>query len=104
MGRTFLSLTLMSALAATALAQSDRMSRDDDPQLSDRTEVISRTVKAVNYMHRGETKIDMRGTDRMPEAQGVAEVKSRQGRLNIDLSVDHFAKMPWDFGPEFLTY
>ena len=104
MGRTILSLALVSALGATALAQSDRTSRDDDPQLTDRTEVISRTVKAVNYMHRGETKVDMRGTDRMPDAHGVAEVKSRQGRLNIELSVEHFAKMPWDFGPEFLTY
>lgn len=104
MGRTILSLTLMSALAATALAQTDRMSRDDDPQLTDRTEVISRTVQAVNYMHRGETKIDMRGTDRMPDAKGEAEIKSRQGRLNIEMSVEHFAKMPWDFGPEFLTY
>jgi outer membrane protein OmpA-like peptidoglycan-associated protein len=40
----------------------------------------------------------------MPDAEGIAEVKSRQGRLNIDLSVGHFSKMPWDFGPEFLTY
>jgi outer membrane protein OmpA-like peptidoglycan-associated protein len=100
------SMTLATALSATAFAQADRMSRDrdDDPQLNDRTQVVSRTIKAVNYRHRGETKIDMRGTDQMPGAQGVAEVKSRQGRLNIDLSVEHFGKMPWDFGPEFLTY
>ncbi len=104
MGRTFLSLALISALSATALAQADRTSRDEDPQLTDRTELISRTVKAVNYQHHGETKIDMRGTDRMPDAKGEAEVKGRQGRLNIELSVEHFAKMPWDFGPEFLTY
>ena len=106
MRRTLLSLTLMGALSATALAQADRTSRDrdDDPQLTDRAEVIARTVKAVNYQHRGETKIDMRGTDRMPDAKGVAEIKSRQGRLNIEMSVERFAKMPWEFGPEFLTY
>ncbi len=104
MGRTLLSLALIGVFSAPLFAQTDRMSRDDDPQLTDRTEVISRTVKAVNYQHRGETKIGMRGTDQMPAAVGVAEVKGRQGRLNIELSLDHFAKMPWDFGPEFLTY
>jgi outer membrane protein OmpA-like peptidoglycan-associated protein len=106
MRRTLLSITLLTTLSAGAFAQADRMTRDrdDDPQLTDRTELISRTVKAVNYRHRGETKIDMRGTDQMPNALGVAEIKSRQGRLNIDLSIEHFGKMPWDFGPEFLTY
>jgi outer membrane protein OmpA-like peptidoglycan-associated protein len=103
MKRILLSLTLAGALSAIAFAQADR-DRDDNPQLTDRTEVISRTVKAVNYQHRGETKVDLRGTDQMPNAGGVAEIKSRQGRLNIDLTVDHFDKRPWDFGPEFLTY
>ena len=105
MRRALLSMTFIATLSVAALAQVDRDRRDDDnPQLTDRTDVISRTVKAVNYRHRGETKIDMHGTDQMPNAEGVVEIKSRQGRLNIDLSVEHFAKMPWDFGPEFLTY
>jgi hypothetical protein len=43
-----------------------------------RTELISRTVKAVNYQHRGETKIDLRGTDQMPNERGLAEIRSRQ--------------------------
>lgn len=103
MNRVFFSLMLAGALSATAFAQA-MGDRNDNPQLTDRTEVVSRTVKAVNYRHRGETKVNLRGTDQMPNAAGVAEIKSRQGRLNIDLAVDHFDKRPWDFGPEFLTY
>ena len=95
-------------IAATALAQSDRDARqdarNDDPQLTDRTEVISRNIKAVNYGHRSETKVDMVGTDQMRGAQGVAEIKSKIGRMNIELKATHFEKRPWDFGPEFLTY
>lgn len=105
MQRAIVSFALAAMLSAVALVAQDRaVTRDDDPQLTDRAQVVSRSVKAVNYGHHGETKIDMRGTQDMPDAQGVAEIKSREGRMNIELSVDHFDKQAWDFGPEFLTY
>src|ERR1700716_1288211 len=54
-----------------------------------RTEVISRTTKAVDYRHRGgSTEVDLRGTDLMPRASGEAKVDSKAGRLEIKIKVN----------------
>jgi hypothetical protein len=43
-----------------------------------RSKVVSRTTKAVDYRHRGgSTKVDLRGTELMPQAKGEAKVESR---------------------------
>src|SRR5208282_1278294 len=50
-----------------------------------RVVVTSRTTPAVNYKHRsGSTKVDFAGTDLMPSADGVAEVNSKQGAIDIE--------------------
>jgi hypothetical protein len=42
-----------------------------------RITVISRSVQAVNHQHRsGPSKLDFAGTNLMPSANGVFEVKS----------------------------
>jgi hypothetical protein len=42
--------------------------------------VVSRSVQAVNYKHRGgATKLDFAGTDLMPAAKGQAKVESQEG-------------------------
>src|SRR5450432_314630 len=66
--------------------------------------VVSRTVQAVNYRHRGgATKLDFAGTDLMPAATGEAKVESKKGYIEIEVE---FAKMarPTTFGNEYLTY
>jgi outer membrane protein OmpA-like peptidoglycan-associated protein len=69
-----------------------------------RVDVVSRTIRAVNYHHRsGGTKIDFRGTDLMPEARGEAKVESRMGSTKIDTQVEGLDPAG-RFGPEFLTY
>src|SRR5215467_4974477 len=46
--------------------------------------VVGRTTKAVNYRHRGgSTTVELKGTDRMPEAAGRAKVDGKAGRLAI---------------------
>ena len=69
-----------------------------------RITVVARTTKAINYNHRsGSTKIGLRGTALMPQAQGEAKVESKQGVIKIDANmqkVDPATK----FGPEYLTY
>jgi outer membrane protein OmpA-like peptidoglycan-associated protein len=69
-----------------------------------RVTVVSRNVKAVNYKHRsGATKVDFAGTDLMPSANGVAEVNSKRGAIEIEAEFGNLQK-PITFGNEYLTY
>ena len=69
-----------------------------------RVNVVERTVKAVNYRYRsGPTLIDFRGTVLLPDGKGIAKVESRQGRTEIDASLDHL-RTPQTYGREYLTY
>jgi outer membrane protein OmpA-like peptidoglycan-associated protein len=91
-----------------ALAQSNpRTTSDVEPMTHTptfRVTVISRNVKAVNYKHRsGSTKVDFAGTDLMPSADGVAEVNSKRGAIEIEAEFGNLQK-PSIFGNEYLTY
>ena len=75
-----------------------------DPQPIYRVTVVSRTLPAVNYEHRGgPTRIDFQGTVLLPRAKGDAVVESKRGRLVIDARFDH-VEAPTRFGREYLTY
>jgi hypothetical protein len=69
-----------------------------------RVTVISRSVQAVNYKHRGgATKLDFTGTDLMPGAHGQAKVESKKGYIEIEVEFGNLQK-PTTFGNEYLTY
>jgi outer membrane protein OmpA-like peptidoglycan-associated protein len=69
-----------------------------------RVNVISRSVQAVNYKHRGgATKLDFAGTDLMPLANGQAKVESKKGYIEIEVEFGNLQK-PTTFGGEYLTY
>src|SRR5271157_1932595 len=69
-----------------------------------RVTVVSRTVQAVNYRHRGgSTKLDFAGTDLMPAANGEARVESKKGYIEIEVEFGKLEK-PTTFGNEYLTY
>ena len=66
--------------------------------------VVQRTVKAVNYQYRAEpTEIDFRGTVLLPDAKGHAWIQSKQGRTEIDASLERM-QTSQRFGREYLTY
>lgn len=66
--------------------------------------VVQRTVKAVNYAYRSEpTEIDFHGTVLLPDAKGHAWVQSKQGRTEIDASLERM-QTSQRFGREYLTY
>ena len=66
--------------------------------------VVSRTVQAVNYRHRGgATKLDFAGTNLMPAATGEAKVESKKGYIEIEVEFARLAR-PTTFGNEYLTY
>src|SRR6266536_1111668 len=69
-----------------------------------RVNVISRSVRSVNYKHRGgATKLDFAGTDLMPLANGQAKVESKKGYIEIEVEFGDLQK-PTTFGNEYLTY
>ena len=69
-----------------------------------RVTVISRSLEAVNYEHRGgPTPIDFQGTVLLPRAKGSATVESHRGRVEIDAKFGHL-EAPTRFGREYLTY
>lgn len=65
---------------------------------------VSRTTKAVNYRHTGEsTKIDFHGTELMQQASGEAKIESKNNRVDIDAKFDNVDDTT-RFGLEYLTY
>jgi flagellar motor protein MotB len=84
-------------LVGVALAQ-------PDPQPIYRVTVVSRSLEAVNYQHRGgPTPIDFKGTILLPRAKGTAIVESHRGTVEVDAKFDHL-EAPTRFGREYLTY
>jgi len=69
-----------------------------------RVTVISRSVQAVNYKHRGgASNVDFAGTDLMPAANGQAKVEGKKGYTEIEAEFGNLQK-PTTFGNEYLTY
>jgi outer membrane protein OmpA-like peptidoglycan-associated protein len=69
-----------------------------------RVNVIERSIKAVNYRHRGgATTIDFRGTELLAKARGEAKVESKQGYIEIEVEFDELLPATMH-GAEYLTY
>ncbi len=69
-----------------------------------RVSVSERTTRAVNYRHRGgSTTVDFKGTSLMPAIAGKAKVDGKEGRLAIDVELNHIDR-PARLGPQYLTY
>ncbi len=101
-------LASVIALSLSAVAQSNSPSSmavepmEHTPTF--RVTVVSRSVQAVNYKHRGgATKMDFAGTDLMPQANGQAKVESKKGYIEIEVEFANLEK-PTTFGNEYLTY
>jgi hypothetical protein len=59
---------------------------------------------AVDYRHRGgSTRVDLKGTDLMPQASGEARVESKTGHLEINAKLSGMEPAN-KFGLEYLTY
>jgi outer membrane protein OmpA-like peptidoglycan-associated protein len=101
-------LAAVIALSANALAQTSSPTNTTLEPMAHtptfRVVVTSRTTPAVNYKHRsGATKVDFAGTDLMPSAEGVAQVNSKRGAIEIEAEFGNL-QTPTTFGNEYLTY
>jgi outer membrane protein OmpA-like peptidoglycan-associated protein len=96
------------ALSLSAVAQTDSQSTVVLEPMAHtptyRVTVVSRSIQAVNYKHRGgATKLDFAGTDLMPQADGQAKVESKKGYIEIEVEFGNLQR-PTTFGNEYLTY
>jgi len=101
-----IALTVLLVFGASAVpaAQKNTPATPDNPAPAFRFNVISRTTPAVNYGHRGgSTKINFKGTELMPRAEGSATVQSKRGDTKIVLELEGLDN-PKTFGNEYLTY
>jgi outer membrane protein OmpA-like peptidoglycan-associated protein len=100
-------LALPVVLSLAALAQTNSQTTAIEPLYPTptfRVTVVSRSVQAVNYKHRGgATKMDFAGTDLMPLAHGQAKVESKKGYVEIEVEFGNLQE-PTTFGNEYLTY
>src|ERR1700739_994616 len=97
-------LTLSLSAFAQTNSQSNIAVEPMDHTPTFRVTVVSRSVRAVNYKHRGgATKLDFAGTDLMPGAHGQAKVESKKGYIEIEVEFGNLQK-PTTFGNEYLTY
>ena len=97
-------LALSLSVVAQTNSQTTMAVEPMNPTPTFRVNVISRSVRAVNYKHRGgATKLDFAGTDLMPKADGQAKVESKKGYIEIEVEFGNLQK-PTTFGNEYLTY
>lgn len=97
-----------SAFSLSAFAQANTQAtgvvESSGPSSTYHALVISRTVQAVNYLHRGgATKVDLAGTALMASANGEVKVRTKRGTMEVEAE---FSKLesPTSFGNEYLTY
>ncbi len=70
------------------------------------SQVITKSVSAVGYeVGGGSTKVDLKATELMPQANGVAKVeaKTKAGRTKVEVELKGMTP-PSRLGAEFLTY
>lgn len=96
-------LVVQPAAAAIPTRQSVQSQTDSSVPVY-RVTVVQRTMKAINYEHRGgSTTIDFRGTDLLPKARGEAKVESKKGYIEVEVEFDDLQPAT-KFGAAYLTY
>jgi outer membrane protein OmpA-like peptidoglycan-associated protein len=94
--KVFLSSIAISLLASMAAAQA--------PQSVPDSNLTTKPVKAIGYrVGGGSTKVDLKGTELMPAANGEAKVEAKPGATTIEVSLIGMTQ-PSTLGAEFLTY
>jgi outer membrane protein OmpA-like peptidoglycan-associated protein len=94
-------------MALSMLAQASPQTtvvESSGPAPTFRVVVVSRTVQAINYRHRGEaTDVEFAGTALMPSADGKAKVRTKRGTMEVEAEFGNL-QAPTTFGGEYLTY
>jgi outer membrane protein OmpA-like peptidoglycan-associated protein len=106
-GKYFALLLSLISLSFTALVSS-AFAQQGAPVTGDQASgyhmrVVSRSTEAVDYRHKGSTKVNLRGTDLSADVRGEAKVEGTSGGVKIEASVEHLRPAN-SFGLAYLTY
>ena len=73
-------------------------------QAAEGQHLVNKPIKAVGYrVGGGGTKVDLVGTQLLPDARGEAKVEAKPGVTNIEVNVTGLSR-PGKLGDQFLTY
>ncbi len=90
------SFLVLALTVGTAAAQSQEKVPDSNS--------VSKSVKAIGYrVGGGSTKVDLVGTELMPQANGEIKVEAKSGATKLEVSIKDMTQ-PSKLGAEFLTY
>jgi len=92
---------VLAALASPVFSQQGAVTGDQASGYHMR--VVSRSTEAVDYRHKGSTKVDLKGTDLSPNVRGDAKVEGTSAGVKIEASVEHLRPAN-SFGLAYLTY
>ena len=100
-------LVLAVSLTSTALV-SQTFARQTPAVTGDQAsgyhmKVVSRSTEAVDYRHKGSTKVNLRGTDLAPDVRGETKVEGKPAGVSLEASVEHLRPAN-SFGLAYLTY
>jgi outer membrane protein OmpA-like peptidoglycan-associated protein len=101
-----LTLTLLVGLMCMALAPpafTQQNTVTGDQTSGYHMKVVSRSTQAVDYRHKGSTKVDLKGTDLAPTVDGEAKVEGRAGDVRVDVDLRNLRPAN-SFGLAYLTY
>jgi len=65
--------------------------------------LVGKSVTAIGFPVGRSSKVDLKGTDLIPQANGEAKVEAKQGKTNIEVTINGL-EQPSKLGAEFLTY
>lgn len=98
--RTTLSGLAIFCLAAGIVSAQSPQSQEQVPASA----LVTKPIKAIGYQVKGgSTKVDLKGTDLMPDANGEAKVEAKTGVTTIEANIKGLGPAT-KFGTEFLTY
>src|SRR5271169_4723060 len=94
--KSFLPFLLLSFLACSAAAQSQQSEPASD--------LISKSTMAIGFtVGGGSTKVDLKGTELMPQANGEAKVEAKAGVTKVEVTIKGLTP-PSKLSGEYLTY
>jgi len=99
---TSLAVLTLAFLASPAFSQQSTAVTGDQAS-GYHMSVVSRSTQAVDYRHKGSTKVDLKGTDLDSEVKGEAKVEGKAGGVKIEASLEHLRPAN-TFGLAHLTY
>jgi outer membrane protein OmpA-like peptidoglycan-associated protein len=97
---------ILPALAWMVLGTTGALARAQTPQEIPASSLISKSTVAIGFtVGGGSTKVDLHGTELMPQANGEARVqaKANAGLTNIEIAVKGMTP-PSKLGAEYLTF